>query len=771
MRTMKSDSNSRKRRMDSSVRPAIRLAAGAGALSLVAIGLGAGAGIGAANPGLGGEAIGAALAQTSTATKPASADQAQVVVGKAIAVTADAAGKLLSQGLYTSTTVTGSAAEQVKIPIGTSRPVELNGFTSLKTDGDSIVYDLKNSPGEVQTLIASGGQFSGKPLVEIGVDLKVDGKSVDPNKATSITGNVELTYSFTNNTNQVQAITYKDTRGKVRVKNANVAIPFTISYDATFGNGWAQLEAPWANSGFAAGQDITGSVPMGPNPLNGGAPNGKIVVKGVAENAALPDTTIKVVPTDSSGMTSTMGAVASGTSKLDNLLADKALPLLIEVQDGIGKAAGTVDVLLKEKVDPILNLLSKLRLDPKKANSMIEKGGKGIAGLGDALIGINSATEEVTARLASAGAQLTSAQSQAALAALIEDLDDLDAGLVQALPLLAQVADGLDTAAWVLGKEIPSAFAGLICPGGKSCTVGEIVDAYMLEKLPTTCTTGQGVIDAWNAAGVADAFDQAVTAASGSDKSNLQTLKGLLQTQAANGIPAGCEAAGTAEMNILEGLLANLGVVSSSLNDLTPLLKTISGDLDDISVGLKNLLAAMPTISDRLDSAVAGLRSTTAANRRAVVALDREVTAVVKSIQPAVDSLFGIANTLGAAALPLEQQLDELPSLIAQIGFGNVGAFVEELNGLDQLAEKLGTAASESAELNKAIDVKFAAGEGFPYGNAAGPNTSTMAVYQYKLAGASAPGASTPAIAGFAIIVLLIGGGLGVWLGRRRQFN
>jgi len=765
---------------------AIRLAAGAGALSLVGVGIGVGAGV--ASPGQGLDALGvsSALAQVSSGAAAAQGDGPSVVVGKALAVTADAAGKPAGQGLYAATTITGNASEQVKVPLGTSRPVELNAFTSLKTQGDSVVYDVNNKAGEVQTLIASGGQFQGQHPVTIEVDLKVDGKSVDPNNATSITGQVELTYNLINHTNQVQTITYKDSRGTARIKDVNVAIPFSVSYDATFGSGWAQLQAPWANSGFADGQDITGTVPMGPSALTGGSPNGKLVVKGVAQNATLPATTIKIVPTDSSGKVSTFGKIASAGSKIDNLLANQALPLLIEVQDGIGKAAGTIDGLLKNKVDPILNLLSKLRLDPKKADSMIAKGGDTVASLGDVLLGINSATIDAADLLAELTVNLTSDESQAALAGFISQIDDLAAALDNAIPLVNQVADGLDTAAGAMAYQIPAAFTSMICPGGKSCTVGDILDAYELQKLPTTCTTGQGVIDAWNASGVSAAFDQAISAATGSDKQNLQTLKGLLVAQAASGIPAGCQAAGTAEAAILDGLLSSLGSVSAALKDLTPLLGSISKDLVEAGAGLQELKDGMPAISRALSKScgatsvrqdlsncgmVQVLRLTAAANGDAADELNRQVTKLVRIIQPAVDKLFGIANTLGEAALPLEEQLAGLPGLIAELGYGNIGAFTETVTGLDQLAEKLTNGASEAEATNQAIDAKFHTGAGFPYGYATGPNTQTMAVYQYNLAAAKAPGASVTAVAVFAIVVLLIGGGLGVWLGRRRHFS
>lgn len=771
------------------LRGGVKLAAGTSAVAVVAVAAGMGAGVAAQPAGIDGLGVNAALASRAQLAPGAATEggAGQVIVGKAVAISADPAGKALAKGLYTATNVAGSVSEKVKVPVGTTRPADISSISPLTTEGDSIVYDLNNSGDEVQTLVASGGQFKGELPVTLTVDLKVNGKQVDPTAATSITGDVELTYNFQNNTNRVEAIAYKDSKGRERVKNMNIAVPFNLSFDATFAKGWAQLAAPWANSGFSSGQLVTGSSLMMPSPLNGGNPNGQLKITGVAEDAVLPAANILVTPTSINGsVTSVLGKVASEGSKVDQLLAGKALPLLIQVQDEIGAASGTVAGLLETKINPILNLLSKLRLDPAKANALVEKGGADVAALGDVLLGANAATSDAAARVAELSASITSGKSQAQIEAVIAGIDKADSEFATVLPLLAKAAAGLAKVNDVLAYKITGAKAYLICPKGMvPCTVADVLKDNETGRLPTTCTTAAATNTLWADPQYAAALDQAIAYERKKPgvQSDLTQLKSLLSQQMAGPMPAGCVAAANGMGATLNGLVGSLGQVGATINDLLPLLRRINADLDSARAGLVELVAKMPEINRALDNAcgatsvfdnlsncgiVQALRLAAQADADASEELNERVLRIVKAIQPAIDKLFGIANTLGAAAMPLKDKIDQLPALLTQLAYGNVGGFVEDVVGLDQLAEKLSTSSSEAEAASKAIDASFQSGAGFPYGSATGANAQTMAVYEFKLAAAKPAGASVGAAGALALVLMIIGAGAAVWLGQRR---
>lgn len=756
---------------------AVRLAAGVGVFSITigAVGLATSAipTTGAAQDHGLGQLFDLAAAHAGT---QATGDALKVTVGKAVAITTDAAGRSESQGLYAATNASGTGTSTVKVPVGTTHPVDVNNFKSLQLQGDSIVYDINNSGSTVDQYVASGGQFAGQLPVTFSVDLKVNGKSVDPNTATSITGDVELNYDFVNHTNVVQPITFKGSGGGIRTKQANIAVPFTINYDATFGNGWAQISAPWANSGFSTGEIVTGSTTLLPNPLNKMSPNGRLTIKAVAQNAKLPAANIVIVPKSTSGaVTSALGTASSAGLKAQELLANKALPLLLEVQGGMGAAAGKISTLLDQKVDPILNLLSRLHLDPGKANQLIQKGGQDLATLADLFIGVNSALEGTTGLLGKGVADITSTKAQTELKEVINSLDEVDSMLKTAIPILQLVADALPLAADALAYQIPGALAPFVCPSGKkTCTVGDVVDAAELDQLPTTCTTGQATNNLWNSSSsFSQALDTGISKEGATSQTGkaLTTLKSLLVTQAAGTIPGNCEAAANAVVAALNGLFGNLGQVGADINDLIPLLKSLQGAIGDVSTGMTGLLADLPSIHTAVDNPcsarsiqddlsgcglIQSMNLVANANSAATTVLNDRVVQVVNQIEPAVDKLFGMANLLGSAAKPLEAQINQLPSLIMQIAYGNLGTFVTGGENLTEFAGKLAGVAGELDETYKAIDARFNAGDGFPYGAASGSGVQTAASYNFHVAAAKTGAATLRGTVIFALVMLLL---------------
>ncbi len=746
------------------------LAAGVFSISIAVVGL-------SISPGV------AAQPATPSASGP------DVIVGNKVAISTDAAGTTTSQGLYTATNVSGTGSAKVTVPMGPNKPVDLSSFSWLQKENGSVVYDVQNSGDQVKQLIASGGQFKGQLPVTFSVELLVNGKRVDPKTATSITGDVELTYNFKNNTNEVTPLTYRDANGNEATINANVAIPFSIALATTLGNGWANVTAPWANNGFSMGEIVTGGTTMMPSALNGWNPNAKLTIKAKAQNAKLPSVTIALIPQSTkAAVTSGLAKGAGEGTKLTQVLDGTGIPLLLEVQGAMGKASGDIAKLLKEKVNPILELLSKLSLDPNKANAAVKKGGASIAGLGDLLLGLNTATEGATAQLSNLLARLSSPRAQQSLDAVIANLPGLDLNLGVALEELPRLAAKLQGATTMLTEKVPFGPAQVVCPpSGKltrNCTYGQAIDFQSLQKLSLTCTAGGGTNTLWNGPGAA-ALDQGIAASSGQTKIDLTTLKARLIAQAAAPpIPATCPAAASEMRTTLRGLFGSLGEVGDDLNGLLPLLTMLNQGLPATDASLTKLSVELPKINAALDSPC-GARSVfdnlsrcgmiqllvlvSKANGAASKQLEQRVTNIVTEIEPMITKLFGIANTLGKAALPLERQLNELPAVINQLAYGNLGQLVTGAEGLAGLAEKLTNAASQQAAVNTAIDAKFNAGVGFPYGAASGGGAATTAVYSYKVAAATVGIASLAVTAGFAIFLLLLCGAAAIWLQLRRR--
>lgn len=760
----------------------VRVVAGVGAFSIFALAAGASQGFMApvaASPQAA-QAAQSVAQQASTSTSTTAENPLGVVVGNALTITANADGTVQSNGFAVATNVSGEGNTTVGIPVGPSKMVNVSSFKPLTVDNGTVEYPINNSGGQVQNLLATGGQFKGKMPVEISTKLTVDGKEVDVNTATKITGNVVAEWTFTNKTTTNEMVSYVNAAGQMVTEETQVGVPFTVALKGTFGNGWTKLVAPWANSGFSAGQEITGGGSMGAKGLT-------LSMSGVADNATLPVMSGSFVPTSANGsITTGLGKAATTGEKISGVLNGEAVPLLLAVQGGLGKASGEIATLLDKKVNPILNLLSKLKLDPTGVDKLLDTAGQDLSKASGVLLGANAAVDEGAAQLAGALATATSPASQAALDELIANLDDIDGKLNTAISTLGTVATTLPEVVDILGTKVPSVVGLLLCPSGTgtTCTVGQILEADTVGKLATTCTSAYNTNSVYTPA-VANSLTAAINATSGSTAAALTTLQTYLNAQdAATGWPSlsDCQADATTIENSVNGLFTNLGKVGSDINDLLPLLKTLDSGLEDASKALKNIEAKMPAINRALDKPcspmtisnisncglIQALTISANADAAASAQLDASVLALVNKLKIPINELFEIANALGRAAKPLEAQINGLPGVINELAKGPLGYFVNGVEDLASLATTLTDDASKVAATNKLVDAKFAAGAGFPYdAPATGEGTVTAATYAFTLNEPSTTSTSTATVVGFALLLLVVAIGSAIWLTRR----
>lgn len=783
---------------------AVKSAAGIAALSVVGMSIAAGAGASAATASgadlttllsAATAASGSASPSPSSTAPPAgtvdpeaTATGPQVVVGKAVAVTTNAAGEPIDQGYYAATNVSGSGTSTVNVPMGPNKPVDLTSFRQLTTEGDSVIYNVNTSGSDVKTMVASGGEYKAELPVTITTELLVNGKPVDPNTATKITGDVNLTYNFHNNTATKESISYVDATGATQKMEVAIAVPMTLSYDGSFGNGWANIVAPWANSGFSPTQTVTGGSSIGPSALNGWNPDGKLTITAIADNATLPSAVINVIPKSASGeVTSIEGKVAAGGTTVSELLTNKAVPLLMEVENGLAKASTTISTALNDKVDPILDLVAKLKLNPQKADKIIAAGGKDIAAAADMFLAINGATEQAAAELATVVNRLTSPATAAKINDLAGQVDSIEPILAliidDVIPeVITQITDASEKLAIAPGSYICQSFLGLPA----DCTAATIIDSLFLPLLPSSCTAQHDMFVAWsNNPTWNTSLTTAINASSGATAANLTTLQANLVAQAAAGdVDPGCMQAATDVANDIEGLLPAIGQLIPIIDGFIPLLKDVQKLLPDVATALDELSAAMPAINTAVDSPCGAtsvsdnlqgcgllqvMTLVSAANGQAATQINGEIAGLVKVITPAVNKLYKIADIIVAAAKPLEKQLAELPKVINELAYNNIGPLVSGVEGLTGMATKLTDVASQSAAVNAAIDTKFSTGEGFPYGAATGTGVGTQAIYQFSVAAAETGVASKGTTIAFAIVLLLLAIAGGAWAEMRRR--
>lgn len=766
----------------------VRVVAGVGAFSIFALAAGAGQGFVApvaASPQTA-QMAQAFAQQASDTTSTTSSNPLDIVVGNALTVTSDAKGEVQRNAFAVATNVSGQGQTEVGVPVGPSRMVNVTSFNRLNVDNGTMEYNINNSGEQVQNLLATGGQFQGKMPVDIVTKITVDGKEVDPNSATKVTGQVVVNWEFKNKTTTTETVTYANAAGQMVSEQVSVGVPFTVALKGTFGDGWTNIVAPWANSGFSPGQEVTGGGSMGSEGLT-------LSLSALAQNASLPEMSGTLVPTSANGsITTGLGKVSSAGEKVSGILDGEAVPLLLAVQSGLGKASGEIATLLDKKVNPILNLLSKLKLDPNGVNKLLDTVGKDLTTGSNFLLGANAAVDEGAAQLAGALATATSPASQAALDDLIAGLDDVDAKLGEGIDALTKVSAALPAAAEVLATKVPTAIGLVVCPKGtgSNCTVGQILQADLTGQLASTCTSAYGsssVVETYTGA-VPGALTAAINATSGSTQTQLQQLQNLIVDQVAAFSAVGfptlgqCSAAATTVANSTDGLFSNLAQVGADIGELLPLLQTLDEGLGDVSKALANIENKMPAINRALDKPcspmtisniencglIQALTISADADAAASEQLDKAIIQLVNTLKVPIDELFKIANDLGRAALPLKDQINGLPGLINELANGPLGFFVNGVEDLAGLATSLTDGASKMAATNKLVDEKFVAGDGFPYGAAAtGEGTVTAATYSFTLAEPSTSSTSTAAVIGYAFLLLIAALGVSIWLTRR----
>jgi hypothetical protein len=875
------------------------------------------AGTGLASEGLSGLQAGAGAelpSQKLLSAVPASAsetllnEQGQVNVGKLLTVTSEAGGKAIAKGYYATTNVSGDVSETVPVPMGTDDPVNLTSVQKLNMDGQSIVYDVNNSGSDVQSLIASGGQYNDQLPVTVVLEVLVNGERIDPNSVSTVTGDIELLYHMKNHTNRVQTVTYKDAPGATQSTETNVPVPMSADFAATFATGWADISAPWANTGFSTGQEITGSQAMLPDAANSYDPGTTFKITARAQGATIPKAVINVVPADSSGLNATVAsAEAKGGSAANKLLGGEAIPLLSKVQQALGTATGEVANVLTNDVNPILDKVATLQQNPKEINAKIEgyvadaKDGIG------AIFGVNALfaslfteadklkpwlsekseknlgkmiTKIETLKKESGGDLKTLNEILGVITQYGGDLNqtvddaikEIFPGKTDTFPLYSMVyvelrktcvaTDNCMRFAWpphepsllkafnqqfvTSTKTKTPPFNGYsVIPDGVTLNppiefasdgpwtydclstptipcgtylggvkVKDAIDNLAINRIDGTCTdldhTGRTTFQNW--------WNSPQT---GADKKTTKLGKewwALAKTYAEekHGLPlskkylyqhgtilakmnafenemkkpiappfpqqAECDHAAAGIVRNLDALLESAQRVGNDVTEILPEVEILLKAVGPAVETMKELQSEIPVLRKLLfnpcsatsiedDLSQCGLTKQMAlveeANRAAQVATDAELDHLQQTLEPVIDGLLVTWNKVVGAALPIEKLGNEIPGLISQIAYGDVGSLVGTAENMEDLALKLTNAGNKAVAINAAMDKRFHQGDGFPYGAAEGESVVTNAQYNFTTAPSGTKQQPVGSMLGFAILLLILGGGLGTWLHMR----
>ncbi len=337
----------------------------------------------------------------------------------------------------------------------------------------------------------------------------------------------------------------------------------------------------------------------------------------------------------------------------------------------------------------------------------------------------------------------------------------LTAGLAKAADGASQLADGLNNkvvpGANALASGADTLAGGLnqkIAPGAQELAEGLELLQQGVEGLPASVASTPGYKQLIG--GLSQLIAQ-FTTVSATTIPTAQAAVGFINSVTGN--PAQCAGSQCPMANYFGGLLAaNL----AGLND--PNSET---SIPAAIAGLMKIRAGIPLL-------VQGIADTLAPNAAKLAAGGASLSAGVDQAASGSSALAAGANTLAdglpAAADGATQIADGLPAAVEGTGKIEEGAGELKTKGADKLAASGETAESEYAfkvaQIN-AIQTVGLSGSNIPYGPATGPNTKTTGVYQLTLAPAST-GASNLFVFELAALGLIVAGGAGVFVWRRR---
>lgn len=693
-------------------------------------------------------------------------------VGKSLTITTDAAGTIQTNSFNVSTNISGQGSGTVTVPVGPNKARDVTAFAPLDVQGEAIVYSVDNQIPEVENKVASVGQYSAGMPITVKTRITENGKNVDPKTATSLNGDIEVEWEFTNHTTSNQQISYRGPSGVTVSETVPISIPFGVGITGTFGSGWADIVAPWGNTGFAVGQVMSGSVAL---------KDSTVIAKltGTAHDAQLPEMKIKASPADSTNATSALYSKGADIgAKVDDALEGKGVPLLLKLQAGLGKASTGIAAFLDKNVNPILDLTAKLKVDPASADKKINALVNQLGDASDYLFLLNGMTESATGKIASQVAVATSPASQQTLEKFIAGLGQadttLDAAIVQLKKVLADMPDTIK------GLNATVGFPDNLVCSQTPCTGEDLVEKQIIALLPTSCTSGDATRTYLNTGSNWTDIVAAIDAAPAS--ADLTELKDLLAAQKAGTWDVGgCQTAAAGVKKATPILIGDLREISTDLAELLPLLNDVDNGIKVAEKSLTKFLAQMPTINYQLDhecspAVISNISQCGLVQAMEIAANADEATAkevrkglriIVRTLQVPLNQIFAVANDIGRASLPLERTLNDLPGVIDELGNGPFGSFTSEVEGLAGLASKLTTSASKTVAINNAIDQKFNSGEAFPYGSATGAGAKTSATYSFAVSAPGSTGVPLWLVGTFAGILAVMMLGVAIWLSRR----
>lgn len=680
------------------------------------------------------------------------ANQISSTVRKSVSVTSNANGQVNNSIMVTQVSSVGKGQTTVNVPVNAASARNLDGFGGTTVNNKEAVFNLNVNGNQEERIMTN----SGPGPIEITAEATLDGQPIKPSEVVNKTGVLKMKYTVVNTEKQVVDVTTRDENGNESTEQQEVDAPIGGSVAITLPQGFNEITAPGATLGGdgQGGTKLSYSLVMF-KPL--GDPVATVEYESRIANGTAPSaefTMVPIVPMENSTIKTARSSFETGVQTGDKI-ADAGK----QIGDGAGQLGEGVATAADGAAELAAGLNGKLLPGANALASGADQLASGITGT------LQPGANELAQGLA-AGAK--------SAPALVDGVNDLNAGgktLAEKLNEFQTAVSGItDT---VTGSDeyqeqmalLTGAIQGLQAELGQiqtqSDNIGTALGAGPGSNLVTACATAGGDPAACTA-NLTPYITQLETAR--------QTINAMLTT----GIPSPPAPQPIPGANSIVALLGAVlpGVVPEILDEVTAsllgttncepsdpdsgkALKCIVGGSEQLSAGLGQLADQAPALVEGMQAAAAGagqladgINDTLAPG---ATALADGATQLADGVPAAADGASQLAAGL-PAAVDGAQQLAAGGEELEASGQAAAGTFAAQVSGIDA-AQQLGVE-----------------GVGIPNGGkATGENVTTTGVYQITLSAAQTPEQNNGLRFGLAALALIIAGGVGTAIYRRRQ--
>ncbi len=684
---------------------------------------------------------------------------------ESVSASLSASGELDSAIIVDQLTILGNGEVAVSNPVVPGAQRNLSTFERFTGDSGVLQTTVDvNGSTELRTL----SDYNGELPVSLTARYFLDGVEVDPQEIVRATGELRVEYTVTNETGELETITYTDAAGQPVTKEVMIYTPIAGSFNTVLSAGFSNVASPEAAvaADGRGNTKVQWSLTLLP-PLS--APQATFGYTADIVDGSIPEANLSVIPVkpmDNPTASSAVASYESGAQSGSDLYAGG-----VKLDDG-----------LQQLADGAGRLLAGLAALANGAGQL--SGGLDEANAGAQQLSAGAGKVDAGADALAAG----STQLAGGLQQLQEGINTLEEkqAFQQILAGLQQISAGAgDPDSWAVDAsgvpaDLNSALnhikAGLDNPTGDFSTLPQsqygVMEALQAMKHQTQVSQGQ----------LAPLVAAAPTAAQGA--ANLYQLTSQA-TKVAVTMPDGsvvevpasqvaglmqfAAGAGQALPQVDAGMTQSIGAYDQLTTSAIP----------QLSAGLSKVQTSVTGIGDGADALIVGVQMVYAALAGDMADGVRDLSAGADKLNAGANELAAGTGQLAAGSTALADGTGQLAAGAADLADGLAqahGAAPAMAQGIDRLSAEGAAAIMESGMATQLKYEEYVAqiakaaqrtqDGALPAGAPAGAEVATAA-YSFDVAGTEDEAGASPAT--LALIAAGLFGAAGLGLAARRR--